>query len=503
MLNKNLCLLCFVLLEIPSWASELNNVAGWDDTLARWAWNQDEIEILGEAIASSIPEDSDSIEQTLTNSTRVMQGRKGADGGDAENMKPVVYRYFGRGRARRHISIPFILLGSGSVDHWNSVGKKLSSKGFNVMACELDAGGIDQNPNGATKFTRQKGDEVVAAILDALRWRQAVIVACDAAGAKAALEAAYELAPDEVAGIVLCGDLTDVTSFIVKNSPHQYLDPNSPRLIDDYILQYIDCPFSIVSDGNALKSKRSTDFSSSFYAEERYQGMRSIVIGGGEAPHRRSPEQFSWVLSRFVEEKIAGPKVPEVQRLKKRKEDSANIRAKNRIAAVDDFMSQVMMLGLDLKEGMLSPESLVVSGRLVACAMVYIACGKVAIGQYRNVRSGISAIQFSCHRMTKFQKQIGLVLYDLLLKDWQRKARFCGSIAAIPRRILSLPFRNNKRCSMEDDTDFNESSENPDRHSSGEGENDQNHDDDDSSAFESHPLDEGYRFLFDFGNLSV
>mmetsp|Transcript_20903 Transcript_20903/g.31846 ORF Transcript_20903/g.31846 Transcript_20903/m.31846 type:complete len:497 (-) Transcript_20903:112-1602(-) len=496
MRNKKLCLLCFILLEIPSRSSELNNAAGWDDTLARWAWNQDEIEILGEAIASSIPEDSDSIEQTLTNSTRLLQGREGSDEKGSESMKPVVYRYFGRGRARRHISIPFILLGSGSVDHWNSVGKKLSSKGFNVMACELDPDGIDHNANGSTKLkNRQRGDEVVAAILDALRWRQAVLVACDAVGAVAALEAAYELAPDEVAGIVLCGNLAEVVPFIVKNSPQPHLDTNNPRLIDDYILQNIDCPFSIVSDGNALTSKRATDFSSSFYAEERYQGLRSIVIGGGEAPHRRSPEQFSWVLARFVEEKIAGPKVPEVPQLQKREGDAANIRVKQRIAAVDNFMSQVMMLGLDLKEGMLSPESLVVSGRLVAYALVYIACGKVAIAQYRSVRCGISAIQFSCHQLTKFQKQIGLFLFDLLLKDWQRKAKFCNSIAAIPRRILLFPFRNNRGCNVEDGD--------PDSHSSDDGENEQRHDGDDSPTPQSHPPDEGYRFLFDFGNLSV
>eukprot|EP00555_Chaetoceros_dichaeta_P009976 CAMPEP_0198259484 /NCGR_PEP_ID=MMETSP1447-20131203/8664_1 /TAXON_ID=420782 /ORGANISM="Chaetoceros dichaeta, Strain CCMP1751" /LENGTH=347 /DNA_ID=CAMNT_0043946883 /DNA_START=61 /DNA_END=1101 /DNA_ORIENTATION=- len=50
---------------------------------------------------------------------------------------PVVYRYFGRSRARsvKSESIPFIVLGP-RVDHWKLVGRILSSRGFNVMACE-------------------------------------------------------------------------------------------------------------------------------------------------------------------------------------------------------------------------------------------------------------------------------------------------------------------------------------------------------------------------------
>ena len=52
----------------------------------------------------------------------------------------ILYRYFGRGRARRRIdtSIPFILLG-GNIDHWTKLGEALSKKGFNAIACEFPA----------------------------------------------------------------------------------------------------------------------------------------------------------------------------------------------------------------------------------------------------------------------------------------------------------------------------------------------------------------------------
>ena len=57
---------------------------------------------------------------------------------------PVVYQYFGRSRKRGGHShqlqaddspLNFILLGP-NVDHWKTVGQRLASRGFNVMACE-------------------------------------------------------------------------------------------------------------------------------------------------------------------------------------------------------------------------------------------------------------------------------------------------------------------------------------------------------------------------------
>ncbi len=81
--------------------------------------------------------------------------------------------------------IPFIILGP-SIGHWHAIGELLSSKGYSVMACEV------QPPAADGTFSAEGTEAVVTAVLKAMRWRQAVVVGCDF-GNVVALKAALRL----------------------------------------------------------------------------------------------------------------------------------------------------------------------------------------------------------------------------------------------------------------------------------------------------------------------
>lgn len=403
------------------------------------------------------------------------------------NKRPVLYRYFNRVRARRRVetSVPFILLGSGNVDHWTKLGKALSANGFNVIACELQID--DESKQSATNNERVDGPELVAAVLDALRWRKAIVVGCGKAGALAALEAEERLGAEEVAGVVLVGDLIELQPFLLEEMPE--LDPRHPRLLDEYLLRYVKCPSTIVWDGNvAALKKRGTIEANLRFPEEAYDALRSVVLGGGEAPHRRTPEQLAWVLTRFVEEKVDGRSN---QSSKMKSRHSSDIRPsesyrRNHSETLDDYASRAILFGLDLKETIMSPESLLVSGRLIAYAMMYVAFGKAAVAQYRTFQSGVSAVQFSCNQLSKWQQQFFGFLMDLFCKDWQRRIRFIR-LLLVPLKILRFPRINRNR--GKDATDNVESKDN-----SGEKK-------DDLKALIKD--DEDIPFIFRFGSYSV
>ena len=100
----------------------------------------------------------------------------------------IVYRYFGRHQINNSMKreyIPFIILGP-SIGHWHAIGELLSSKGYSVMACEV------QPPAADGTFSAEGTEAVVTAVLKAMRWRQAVVVGCDF-GNVVALKAALRL----------------------------------------------------------------------------------------------------------------------------------------------------------------------------------------------------------------------------------------------------------------------------------------------------------------------
>jgi len=356
----------------------------------------------------------------------------------------ILYRYFGRGRARRRIdtSIPFILLG-GNIDHWTKLGEALSKKGFNAIACEFPA-----NSTSFDSSERMLGNELVSTILDALRWRRAIVVGCDTCGAISTLEAANYLAPDKVLGVMLCGNFEGIQRYLLHEMEFDF-DPKHHRMLDEYLLRHVDCPSGIISDGNTLKRKQGFgETSELMFMSEDYDNLRCVILGGGEAPHRRTPEQLSWVLARFVEEKIVGLSGVNISTPTKKlvHRDSSTFR-KNHLDSLDTLSSSMYLTLLDLKETMLSPQSVLVSGRLIAYALLYIACGKAIVTQYRSIQNAFSAIQVSCNYLKKWQKQIRSFLFS----EWTRKL----GIVFFPFRFTFKPLRRSRsRDAFQDSPEF-------------------------------------------------
>uniref|UniRef100_A0A7S0CM27 Uncharacterized protein n=1 Tax=Proboscia inermis TaxID=420281 RepID=A0A7S0CM27_9STRA len=140
------------------------------------------------------------------------------------------------------------------------------------------------------------------------------------------MEASRNLAPERVTGLVMCGNLTDANKYLKTirtiaektekaalaerySSSWNYLSSSrtSPldnfRSIEFYMQNRILCPSIIIWNGNITTSK--TLSSQSNDVDLISPDLRSIILGGENAPHRRLPEQFAWVLTRFVEENIA------------------------------------------------------------------------------------------------------------------------------------------------------------------------------------------------------
>lgn len=368
---------------------------------------------------------------------------------------PVVYRYFGRSRARSHRSdsIPFILLGP-SVDHWKDAGQILASRGFNVMACERVS---DKNGSGEKSIQHDTalphdgaGENLVLAILDALRWNRAVVIGCDNESALA-IEAALRLAPERVAGLVLCGDLSSAESYLsqrmsmdgVRASGH-----DQPS-IDSFLDECIDVPTTIVWDGDiTTMSKGSKHKFDQQQQEDLFNKYRSIIVGGGSAPHRRLPEQFAWVLTRFVEEKVS----THTKELRFLYEDHDPKEAEEKEVEADT--SKQNALSFALPDGLnrtladvFSPGSLLVAGRTLATALIYMSAIRVAVYQYHNICGGLSGIQSGWNTLSAWQREGREYLSMHLSDDWGRIASFFRDF------FVHLFFRHRNKSEKDDTTE--------------------------------------------------
>lgn len=287
---------------------------------------------------------------------------------------PVVYQYFGRSRSRVHTadSIPFILLGP-TVDHWKTVGQTLASRGFSVMACEI----VESEKSGDP----EEGKNLILAILDALRWNRAIIVGCDSK-AMLAIEAAIQLAPDRVKGLVLCGDLTAAdqmarraaaldTERLTKSNKQE--DKKRHIALDSLLNAYLECPYTLVWDGDVAQAPKG----SGDYSGDMFRFNRCLILGGGTAPHRRRPEQFAWTLTRFVEEKVAPRSVP----LQIRASENGNRGEKQGYWKLPGVLENVFSQG-----------SLLVTGRILASLIFYVTAMKIAVYQYESLRGGVVSI---------------------------------------------------------------------------------------------------------------
>jgi pimeloyl-ACP methyl ester carboxylesterase len=322
----------------------------------------------------------------------------------ASLQSPVVYRYYSRNRARDVAagSIPFILLGP-NVDHWKVAGQQLAARGFSVMAVERVRDEQDDSFNGEGDYSSgpRYDANLILELLEALRWSKVVLVGCDSESALA-IRAAMKLAPDRVVGLVLCGNLEAADDFVANMYPQNRRLPAS-FAVDRFLHSNLLCPFQVVWDGDVPAMPHFSGSGSDTASSEPLQtSHRSLVLGGGSAPHRRRPELFAWVLTRFVEEKIAPTQVSrfKVPRARARgDQQTPEQKGQKPSQAPTNFTF------LSLSE-FLSPESLVVWGRVVASMLFYAIVLKLAIFQYESVRGGIFSIKAGIEAVSALGRHI-------------------------------------------------------------------------------------------------
>lgn len=288
---------------------------------------------------------------------------------------PLAYRYYGRKFARPPSagSVPIILFGP-NADHWKVTGQQLQQQGFSVIACErvIEEGRIRE-------LDQQEKVHLIVKLLDALRWQNALLVACDSESL-GAIQVAMQLAPDRIAGLVLCGNLVESTVYATSRLER------SPGLfgLDAFLQEYLPCPFTIVWDGDFSEaeavSSMTSDGSIVPELEASQLQHRSLLLGGGTAPHRRRPEQLAWIIARFVELNLA-----------KRKVSRKHPRDQPQNQETEETK---LPFGLG---GFFSQESMVVLGRIFATAIAYGTVIKVGLYQYESFRSGIFDFQTRLH----------------------------------------------------------------------------------------------------------
>lgn len=359
---------------------------------------------------------------------------------------PIVYRYYPRHQSRTISagSVPFVLLGP-NVDHWKLVAQQLALRGFNVIAVgpkdqilpstttssttktkpsyELGLSSLStvgvatKNSNKNDRYL--EGPGLVLQLLDALRWKKIILVGCDSEAALA-IQAALLLPPDRIAGLILCGNMQESEMTFLEYSAYRC----GPFDLDRFLQERLSCPFTIVWDGT---SDKATVSSSSMTTLDNVPILmssksppggststssschRSVIIGGGTSPHRRRPGIFAWILTRFVEERIA-PAVS-IQSFSS-STTSATVRTPTggripssskettpQSSVVPVWLSSLPIWKLPARipvlwnvDDMFNEESMVVFGRIVATAIFYAISLKVLVYQYGNIRDVIDFV---------------------------------------------------------------------------------------------------------------
>ena len=358
---------------------------------------------------------------------------------------PIVYRYYPRHQSRTMSagSVPFVLLGP-NVDHWKLVAQQLSLRGFNVIAVgpkdqiiptktttasaaiktkpsyELglsslssvgvhssDANNKNSNNNNHDRYL--EGPGLVLQLLDALRWKKVILVGCDSE-ATLAIQAALLLPSNRIAGLILCGTLEESEMIFLEYGTYRC----GPFELDRFLEERLSCPFTIVWDGT---NERTTLSSTStildqFSKSGARSSHRSVIIGGGTSPHRRRPGIFAWILTRFVEERIA-PAVS-IQSSSSSTATSAAERgattttsrassvskdATSRSSVLPIWLSSLPLWKLPARipvlwnvDDVFNEESMVVFGRIVATAIFYAISLKVLVYQYGYIRDILDVI---------------------------------------------------------------------------------------------------------------
>ena len=425
---------------------------------------------------------------------------KGRDGGDGPSSltrllhSPVVYQYYGRSRVRRNAadSINFILLGP-NIDHWKEVGQILASRGYNAMACErVEADSTEGQDGDALSFQEeqskrkrpsrsQDAPNLILEIMEALQWQKVIIVGCDNE-ATLAIESAMMLASPfqetvKVVGLVLCGDLAEVSNRLVFSSEEERKRTGDD--LDSFLSEVLACPSVIVWDGESpsIVSGSSMHTALESHWNKRHNSAsdssRCLILGGGSAPHRTKPEQFAWILTRFVEEKISS--FGSATREKKGRggaqfQDSlpSPLREENREDQVETHMNNGNALGRLLRSlnlpfsinTLVSTEGRLLLGRAVAASLFYITMMRVFIIQYGILRAGLIGVKSRYDTVDALRRKI-----------FQAVTAFFVNYGYIPR-LFSV-----KQAKEEDDEDriLAGDSPTPDLSMDEEGRNEKHH----------------------------
>jgi hypothetical protein len=281
-----------------------------------------------------------------------------------------------------------------------------------VMACERikedrASGKQPKRSRQTTASIAQEGEEgpnIVLDILDALRGTQVILVGCDDEAALA-IETALQLAPDTIAGLVLCGDLSK-SDRIAKETGFP--------MIDSFLRRTLECPFLVVWDGETPSFISPTASSKGSAATDR-----CLILGGGSAPHRKQPEQFAWALTRFVEEKLAHTR----KNNRGSEEDPARqIRREQPRQGLPNFLSNIdFPFGID---ALVTSEGRLVIGRAVATAIFYTIMLKVTIVQYGLLRTGVLSIKSRYDTVDSLRRRV-----------FQSIAAFIINFGYIPRLL--------------------------------------------------------------------
>lgn len=206
-----------------------------------------------------------------------------------------------------------------------------------------------------------------------------------------AMETAMILAPDRICGLILCGDLTKANRLAVEAGGVNALDTLLHRILD--------CPFVIIWDGDGTPAVVS---GSSARAAVETDNARCVILGGGSAPYRTKPEQFAWVLTRFVEEKLEyhsmhslddgeGPDGPRYPSNPARQNRGGILQNLNLPFAIDSLVS---------------PEGRLLLGRAVAAAIFYASIMKVLIVQYGILRAGLISVKTSVDSVDALRRKL-------------------------------------------------------------------------------------------------
>jgi hypothetical protein len=299
--------------------------------------------------------------------------------------QPLVYRLYGRSRA--YGAIPLVLIGP-NVDHLKRVGEELASRGFLVLCCErLQPSTLQQQQKHAVAANASA--TLIETLLDALRWQQVVLVGCDQEGL-VVVHAAMQLAPRRVRGVVLCGNVQAVAAHLrveeearqLEQTLQQQQQQQQQRSLDTMLRDKLQCPFAIIhdSDRSDQHQQTATDRDATKQQQQKYS-----ILGGGAAPHRRRPEHFAWVLTRFVEEQMA----PSLAMTVPRRQTGALIQQHQQEDAFSTRMQTIV-----------SPFSFTVCGRVIATIVFYAVCLRVALFQLENIRFGIHTISSLRRKIT-------------------------------------------------------------------------------------------------------